>query len=62
MVVKAIKAPKLSVGPVSLARQDTIDEGGKGDTALNRDRKVTLIEREQRPSLERQITDRLLNI
>jgi potassium voltage-gated channel Eag-related subfamily H member 5 len=43
---------------VSLARQDTIDEGGEGDTAPNRDRQVALIEREQRPSLERQPTER----
>jgi len=52
------KTPKLSPGPATLARQDTIDEGGEGDPSPQRG----IVE--SRPVLERQATerDRLLEI
>lgn len=52
------KTPKLSPGPASLARQDTIDEGGEVDPSPPRDRPPLHVEREQRSSLERQPTER----
>lgn len=54
------KAAKLSPGPATLARQDTIDEGGEGDQTL-----LSCVSREarqslqiERPPLERQPTER----
>ncbi|XP_055691970.1 potassium voltage-gated channel protein eag isoform X3 [Lutzomyia longipalpis] len=52
------KTPKLSPSPASLARQDTIDEGGEVDPSPPRDRPPLHVEREQRSSLERQPTER----
>lgn len=54
------KTAKLSPGPATLARQDTIDEGGEGDQSL-----LATVSREarqslqiERPPLERQPTER----
>ncbi|EAT48564.1 AAEL000466-PA, partial [Aedes aegypti] len=55
------KTPKLTPNPATLARQDTIDEGGEADQTPNRERpNVVHIEREavKAPSLERQPTER----
>lgn len=54
------KAPKLSAGAATLARQDTIDEGGEGDqlSVVVSNRERTSIQIEQRPLLERQPTER----
>lgn len=54
------KAAKLSPGPATLARQDTIDEGGEGDqlpsTGGSREARQSL--QIERPPLERQPTER----
>lgn len=54
------KAAKLSPGPATLARQDTIDEGGEGDQTLSlcvsREARQSL--QIDRPPLERQPTER----
>lgn len=51
------KAPKLSPGPATLARQDTIDEGGEADQ-LSPPTQQTPPQREPRHQLERQPTER----
>ncbi len=54
------KAAKLSPGPATLARQDTIDEGGEGDhmllSGVSREARQSL--QIERPPLERQPTER----